>query len=186
MAIAARPVAAAQRRPRSWPLQAYFALLVAVFVAAAAAAAAYVVVQSDRDARSASLRSLGFSGAAASHELATGIATVQGTVAQLAANPGVAQAFKQPGACNLSFSTGAGNSHIDVLRPNGSVLCSSYKSGRAVDYRAGWVTRARTKPILVAPVYDPAIKRYAAVSAAPAAGGAIVAGFVDLGFPQTR
>jgi PAS domain S-box-containing protein len=183
MAIAAGPVAAAGRRSRSWPLQAYFALLVAVFVLAAAAGAAYVVVQSERDARSGALRTMGFAGSAAARDLSQGIATVQATVAQLAANPGIAQALtlKKPPPCNLSFSTGAGESHLDVVRPDGSVLCSSRTSKSPVDYgSAGWLTRARTKPVVVAPVYDAAIKRYAAVGAAPAAGGAVVAAFVDL------
>jgi PAS domain S-box-containing protein len=181
MAIAARPAVATLKRSRSWPLQAYFALLVAVFVLAAAAGAAYVIVQSGRDARSGALRSLAFSGSAAAHDLTTGVATLRATVAQLAANPGVADALKKGGPCNLSFSTGAGNSHLDVLRPGGSVYCSSRASKSQIDYgRAAWAVRARTKPVLVAPVYDSAIKRYAAVSAMPAGGGAVVAGFVDL------
>ena len=89
--------------------------------------------------------------------------------------------MKKPPPCNLSFSTGAGESHLDVLRADGSVFCSSRTSASPVDYgNAGWVTRARVKPVVVAPVYDRAIKRYAAVGATPAAGGAVVAAFVDL------
>src|ERR1700753_2503167 len=97
MAIAVRRAGRLRRHSSgAWPLQAYFALLVAVFLLAAAAGAAYVVVQSERDARADSLRTLDFSGAAGARDLGQEVAVVRSTVAQLAANPGIAQVFKQP------------------------------------------------------------------------------------------
>src|SRR5262249_9998337 len=110
---------------RGWPLTVYFALLVAVVAIGAAAAIVYVYVQTDRDSRRAAERNAGYSANVAATQLGEGIATVGSTVTGLAKTPNLAQAAEQP-TCTLSFDVGElSTGHLDVLRPDGSVACSS-------------------------------------------------------------
>jgi HAMP domain-containing protein len=169
------------------PLQAYFALVVGLFVVTAVAAALYVHVQAGRDARRDARSDAAFAARTASKQLGDFIALVQATAKQLAANPQITQAFSNPKACSLSFAGLAGpdNSRLDVIRPDGGVACSSRaaaEGGSHADYAsASWLSRAQKSPALIAPVLDTATGAQAAIGSAPIPGNkGIVAGFVDL------
>lgn len=173
-------------RLRGWPLGTYFLLLVGLFVAAAASGALYIHVQTERDDRRAAESEARFAAETAARELGDGIALVQATVAQLAANPQITQLFSRPETCSLTFGGlgGPDRSHLDIVRADGSVACSSRteKEDEASRYgEAGWAHRATAAPILLAPTVDPATDAQVAIAAAPIAGGkGLVAAFVDL------
>src|SRR5207249_1442196 len=105
---------------------------------------------------------------------------------QLAANPSVAQAVSHPKGCSLAFG-GPGDEnkgHIDILARNGAAACSSRPrgaDGRLSGYVGeSWVRAAAAAPIFRAPLADKATGGAVAISAAPVARKAVVAGFLDL------
>lgn len=110
---------------------------------------------------------------------------LRATVDQVAGTPQVEQTFSNPEACALSFSgpPGLDAGHLDILRSDGSVACSSRApKGDAplTDFRgADWLAHARRGKLFRAPVQDPATGGHAVLSAAPIKGG-IVAGFLAL------
>ncbi|HEY1370705.1 MAG TPA: ATP-binding protein [Gaiellaceae bacterium] len=173
-------------RRRRWPLGAYFLVLVLVFAAAAAAAAAYVAVQTDRDARRSATGDARFAARTAAQQLAKDVATLRVTVTRLAANPQVAQVFKSPAGCTLSFASGGAvtSGHVDILRPDGSVACSSRAAtgGAPLSGYGGqaWLRRASRGPLFLAPAVDSATGQKSVVTSAPIPGGGIVAAFAAL------
>jgi PAS domain S-box-containing protein len=174
------------RRDEGWPLQWYFAVLVGLFIVAAAAAVLYVHTQASTDARRAAERDASFTASTAAKQLGNGLALLQATVRGVAASPQIGKVVDHPALCSLAYSGGGGleSGHIDILRPDGSVLCSSLVrpggAGRLAYARADWLGRARTGAIFVAPVLDPSTVRKVAIAAAPIGTRAIVAGFTEL------
>ena len=172
-------------RPGGWRLKAYFAILVALFALAAAAACAYAFVQADRDARDAAEHDARFAAGTVAKQVGDGVALLRATVEQLAATPNIEQAFETPNDCSLTFGgvEGLASGHIDVVRSNGRVGCSSRQpqGGEPLSgYRGdGWLERASAGPLFEAPVEDSATGRHAIISAAPIEGG-VVAAFLDL------
>ena len=173
------------RGGRAWRLTSYFALLVAVMAVAAAAALVYVFVQTDRDSRAAALKDATFSAQAAVRDLGTGVATLRATVASLAATPNIDQAALQP-SCTLSFglSGGLSRGHVDILKPDGSVACSSRpRAGKAPPKGyagSGWLKRVRG-PVLLGPVLDTATGDQSVVFATRTPAHGFVAALVALG-----
>ncbi|MFL5877960.1 MAG: ATP-binding protein [Solirubrobacteraceae bacterium] len=170
---------------RGWRLKTYFALLVALFCVAAAAASIYVFVQTDRDSRKAAERDASFAATTAARQLGEGVSTIRSTVAGLAATPGIDQAAEQK-SCTLSFALeGLSRGHLDVLRPDGSVSCSSRPRSGAVPRTgyegAPWLQALGAKPLLRAPVEDAATGAQSILYAARTPGGGAVAAFVALG-----
>jgi PAS domain S-box-containing protein len=169
---------------RAWPIRAYLALLLGLFVVAAAAAVVHVKLQTANDARKAALEETRFSARTAAGQLGNQLSLLKATVAQLAANPQIAQSVAHPTACTLTFAGfGAKDaSHLDVIGPDGRVACSSRKQSAQDRYRyaAGWLERARLGSVFAAPVTDPATGAPVVLAAEPAKGGVVVAGFVDL------
>lgn len=160
---------------------AYAAAVVVVFALAAAAAAVYVGVQTGRDERADASRALAFAAKAAAGRLASSIAANRVGVERLATSPQISRAIANPAVCTLLFpATGkADRGHFDILRPDGTVLCSSRK-GRLPGYQnASWLPRIRKAPQFFAPVLDTATGDQVALSAIPVRGG-IVTGFYDL------
>src|SRR5438270_4091882 len=167
---------------RRWAqLRIYFAMLAVSFVAAALAAAAYVDVQTGRDARRGAKADAHHAAAVASKQLGDDLALVRATAAGLAANPQIAGVLAHPAGCTLSFSAGGAGGHLDLLRDDGTVACSSLPSGKRHGGYAGdsWLRRASAGTLLQAPVRDAATGVYAAITAVPIRGG-VVAAFVDL------
>jgi len=165
-------------------LKAYFALLVAVFVAVAAGASVYLFVQGERDGKREAEREAGFAARTAAGQLGDAVGELRASVEQVAGTPGIEQVLSQPEACTLSFPTRGGlQGHVDVLRSDGSVACSSreQEGEKALGGYEGasWLREARGGPLFQAPIDDPATNGHAALSAAPIPGG-IVAGFLSL------
>jgi two-component system cell cycle sensor histidine kinase/response regulator CckA len=167
-----------------WRLTAYFAVLVAVVALAAAAASVYVYVQTDRDSRHAAEDRAQFAASTAAKQLAESIATLKATVAGLAATPNIEQAAAQP-TCTLTFALGdLSRGHVDIVRPDGSVACSSRpRAGNkplAGYAGADWLGKVGTTPVFLAPVPDSATGDRSAIAAVRSPGKAIVAAFMAL------
>ncbi len=102
-------------------------------------------------------------------EIGGGLKVLQQTVAGAAANPGIAKAFESPEDCGLSFggtdaySTG----HIDLVRSDGSLACSSLKEPKRGYEGAAWLARAQKEPLLSAPETDPRTGKQVVLAAAP-------------------
>ncbi len=170
-----------RRSPR---LRTYFAGLIALFIISAAAGIGYVRVETERDARRAALRDARFAADGASKLLSTGVNVIQPALHKVANDPDIGQILAEPSACSLgyapigAFETG----HFDVLRPDGSVVCSSRAKPAPPkpDYVGqDWLRAARVKPLMLAPVNDPVTGQPAALFAEPFRGGILI-GFVDL------
>ncbi len=168
--------------PRRWSAGWHLAGLVAVFVVTAAAGVVYAAVQTRSDARRAAETSATHSARTAANELGSDIVTLRKTVASLAANPQVPATFTNPAACTLSFaaSSGLGNGHLDIVRPNGVVACSSAKDKTMSYAHSSWWSEAPHRPVMRAPATDPVTGRPAVVVSAPIHGRGAVVAVADL------
>ena len=172
---------------RSWPIRVYFVGLFALGLVAAVSAAVYVDRQAGRDARAAASLDARFSAAVAAEQLGEHVELLRKTTAGLAANPQIEQILATPEGCTLTFqglAPGDG-SHLDLLRADGTVACSSVDLTPAATGRgygeSGWFARALEKPQLVAPALDDVYGGQMAISTTPIAGGqGVVAAFLDL------
>jgi PAS domain S-box-containing protein len=166
---------------RSWPLQADFAAIAALVVVVAVGAGGLVHVQSEAEANQAAVADANFAANRAASQIALGFETLRAVTAPIADNPSIGQIFANPSACNLSyvpiaaFDTG----HIDVVRLDGSVVCSSLKPAHAAMY-AGAAWLEATAPTVMAPVVDAANGNQVAVYAYPIPGKGFLAWFLDL------
>ena len=174
-----------QRRP--WPIRRYFVLLFVLALVAAIAAGLFVSTLADRDARREARQEALFSATVAAEQLGKHIALVRATTAQLAANPQIEQVLATPEGCTLTFEglVASDASHLDILRPDGTVACSSQKiTPEAAQTGYGgssWLRRGLTEPVFVAPVTDELGGGQVAIATAPLAGKkGLVAGFVDV------
>jgi PAS domain S-box-containing protein len=166
-------------------LTVYFAMLVGLVAVAAAAAAVYVFVQTDRDSRRTAEQDAAFAADTAARELGSNVGILRATVTGLAATPNVDVQAVQP-TCQLTFGlSDVSRGHVDVLRPDGSVACSSRprtgSKALAGYVGASWLGRVRGGPVLLAPVRDTATGDPSVLVAAPIAGNrGFVAAFVAL------
>jgi signal transduction histidine kinase/CheY-like chemotaxis protein len=161
-------------------LRAYFALPVAVFAATAVGAIVYVSVQSGRDQRSQAVSAARFAARTAAGELGSAVKTLRATVRSVASAPGIERALTDPQQCTLQFQASGGmTGHIDILRDDGSVACSSRGRSGGGYGAAAWLGRARSQPLMRAPVADPPVGGHAALATAPMHGG-VVAAFLAL------
>ena len=152
-----------------------------LFVVAAGAAVVYGRVQSGTDARAAAQADARFAARLAAREIGEGIVVLQSTVAAAAQNPGIGKAFVRPEDCGLTFGgTGAYTTgHLDLVREDGSVACSSMKEAADRDYAgADWLAGALREPALSAPVTDPRTGKTVVLATAPVEGlGVVLASF---------
>jgi PAS domain S-box-containing protein len=171
-------------RRRGQPLRSYLVALVALFIAAAAAGLWSGWMQAERDALSAARADAVFGARGAAQQVGKEFALVRTTVDAVASNAGVRQVYVNPAACQLAFSVGgAGDGHLDVLSPDGTVVCSSEPAtgDDATAYRGGsWLPTAARTPQTYAPVTDGRTGRPAIMITAPVPGLGLVAAFVDL------
>ncbi|MEA2655935.1 MAG: two-component system, cell cycle sensor histidine kinase and response regulator CckA, partial [Chloroflexota bacterium] len=144
---------------RGWSLRNYMALFMVVLLAVAAVAAFSVRYLSEQDARQAALADANFAAARAAAQLKSGFDQISELSIPLSTDPSIGQLFADPTKCSLGFAPlGAFKTgHIDVVRLDGSVVCSSSKAaaaGGASPYNnQAWL--GATAPIVVAPLLDP-------------------------------
>jgi hypothetical protein len=135
-------------RLRGRPLRTYFVLLVGVFVAAAVAAVAYIHVRAGRDAEHTAEVESRFTARTSARQLGDFMAVLRATVQQLAANPQIGGALDDPAGCTLTFSGigGPDRGHVDILRSDGTVACSSRAHEAGADLGSyagqGWLSHA--------------------------------------------
>ena len=171
---------------RGVPFSAYFAVIVLIAVLSAAASVVYVDQQSQHDAKAQARADAAYAARGAADKLGKDIGLLRATVRQLAANPTIAQAAAHPAGCTLTFGgpEGPGRDHLDLVLPNGAVVCSSRPrdaKGRLSGYaREAWVRPALHGEVFRAPLADRVTGVPTAMAAAPVGGKLVVAGFFDL------
>ena len=169
---------------RGWSLRNYMALFMVVLLAVAAAAAFSVRFMSEQDARQAALEDTNFAAGKAAALLKSGFDQINDLSLPLSKDPSVGQLFADPTKCTLgyaplgAFRTG----RIDLVRLDGSVVCSSSKApaaGGAAPYNSqSWLSS--TTPVVVAPVLDPVTGGQVVVLSYPVAGKGAFVWFLDL------
>src|SRR6202140_10935 len=172
-------------RRRGWSVRRYVVLFMVVLVAVAALAGVAVRTLGQQDARQVATADARFAASAAATEIAGDLLLLQQVTAKLAANPQVPAIIGLPaGPCTLTFAGASPFSagHLDVIKSDGSVKCSSRAiAGGAMYGAASWLQAAINSPVTAAPFLDPATGEISAVVAAPVAGGAGVVGGVGAG-----
>ncbi len=165
-----------------WPLRRYLLVLVVLVVVAAAVTMGYGWTAAGRDARSSALQEAGFGARLAATEVDGVIASVKQAVTALAANPAIAQAFATPVGCSLQLDLDGGPDagHLDLIRPDGTVVCSSRPGALGSYAGVAWWAAGSRAPTLLAPSADPRTGQPAAVFTTPVPGAGVVAGFVNL------
>jgi len=161
------------------PLRGYLAGLVVLFVLGAGAAALYGRTQAAGDAKDSATADARFGARLAASETGKGVGLLDATVTGAAKNPGITQAYAHPKDCALAFggTDAYTTGHIDLIRTDGSVVCSSAKHGG--DYAgAPWLEQVLREPVILAPAPDPATGKQVVLASAPVPKrGAIVAVF---------
>src|SRR2546421_4426509 len=163
---------------RGWPLHRYLVALVVLFVVAAATGVTYGWIAADRDAHAAALQDAGFGARLAAQEVGGDVASIRGAVASLAANPGIGPAFSAPTGCSLQLDLpgGADAGHLDLIRPDGTVACSSRPAsagaGGGLGSYAGanWWPAAMRGPMLIVPAGGPRTGAPALLGTGPGGG----------------
>jgi PAS domain S-box-containing protein len=165
---------------RRWPLQADLAVVAALVVLVGATAAGFVHLRSDADARQAAVMDARFAAERAAKQIKFGFDTYESITAPLARNPSTPLVFADPTKCAISYAPIASfdTGHIDILRLDGSVVCSSL-AAHATTY-AGQAWLQASQPIFAAPIVDPANGNQVAVYAYPIPQLGFLAWFVDL------
>jgi PAS domain S-box-containing protein len=159
--------------------------LVVLFVGLAAVNVVYQRQASINNARQSVLAGNEWAAQAAAREIADAITQTRAQVATLAAQPTIGQAFgpAAAGACTLQFG-GAGafsSGHLDIVRANGTVSCSSLPIKGSPGYRgATWLAAALKAPVLADPVTDVHTGQPAVLVTTPVPGKGTVAAFLDL------
>jgi PAS domain S-box-containing protein len=172
---------------RGRPLRSYLVGLTVLFVLAAATGVLYGWVQARQSALEAARADADFAARLAATDLSNGLANARQSVAALAANPSLPPALRNPTDprdCALSFvlpGADGDSGHIDLVRTNGTVACSSNDSDPEVEYAgAEWLSRALAAPLVEAPVIDPTTGWQAVLFSAPVPGAGAVVGLVNL------
>jgi PAS domain S-box-containing protein len=173
------------RRPRrrGRPLRLYLVSLTVVFVVSAATGVLYGWVRARDSALADARADAQFAAGLAATDLGTSLATARQAVGDLATSPGLPAALRgtvDPPDCQLAFGDpNAG--HIDLIRPDGTVACSSRDADPEVEYAgAPWLARVLAGPVVEAPAADPTTGWPVALIAAPVPGGGAVVGLVNL------
>lgn len=161
--------------PRGWSLRRYMAVLMAVLIAVAAGAALAVRAISEEDARQTAQADANFASRVAAGELAHELVLLRQSTSSLAANPQAAVVLASTGAsCTLTFTGGIAFStgHLDIVRPDGTVKCSSRPLPVGALYGgAGWLATGVKSQVAAAPYLDPLTGQMSAVVASPVGPG---------------
>src|SRR5580693_510705 len=167
------------------PLRAYVAGLIVLFMAVAAVDVVYQRQASFNNARESALAGAGYAARTAASQTAAALSEVRVQVAALAAQPTIRQAFGPAAAtgCTLQFGGEGGFStgHIDIVRADGTVTCSSMRPGARTGYRgARWLAAALKGPVLTGPVADARTGEQVVLVSVPVPGEGAVAAFLNL------
>src|SRR4030081_3541138 len=141
---------------RGWSLRNYMALFMAVLIAVAVGAGLAVRGMAEQDAQQSAAADSNFAAQKAAKLLTSGFDQIQAVTSPLAKDPDLAKVYANPSLCSLgyaplgAFSTG----RIDLVRLDGSVVCSSSKSAGAVTSSVyeGQTWLSAAAPVVVAPV----------------------------------
>jgi PAS domain S-box-containing protein len=179
------PVTGAAGADRPRPLRSYLALLTTLFVVTALAALGAGWWGAHRDELAAARADAEFGARRAAAQIGESLTAMRSTVDAVATAPSVRQVYADPSACRLSFTLGPGDAgHLDVLRTDGTVVCSSRPPadpGDAAAYRdAPWLAAVSRTAHVTAPVTDGRTGGPAIVVSAPVSGLGVVVAFVDL------
>jgi len=161
---------------RSVSVRGYLVSLVVMFAAVSTALAVYDRSESVSDARRITAERIGFQADLAAKELDRVITETIGTVGAVATNPAIAQLLEPNPECQLTF-TSAG--HIDIVRADGAVLCSS-ADPPGNHAGADWLDEVGDEPRASGPVLDPTTGKETLLVSAPLASGGAVATFIEL------
>jgi PAS domain S-box-containing protein len=155
-----------------------------MFAFAAGSGVWYAWTGSEKDALASAGQDATVGARLAATQIGETVDLVRASVAQVAASPNLAQAFSGSKDCALSFALagGAESGHLDLVRTDGSVACSSLPLTGAADGHAGadWLVRALREPMLAGPVADRRTGRQALAITIPVVGHGVVGAFVDL------
>jgi signal transduction histidine kinase len=168
---------------RAWPLHAYFAVLLVVYVIAAASGSLYVRAQSERDALSRAQHDAAFTAPLVARAMAFNARQLQSTTDQIAATPGILATLSHAASCRLTFVPSAvfTAGHYDVVGADGTVGCTSLGPGeQRPKVGASWLPDALRRPLLLAPVPDPEGSVPGILCASPIPGGGAAVAFVEL------
>jgi PAS domain S-box-containing protein len=169
---------------QGWSLRHYMALYMVVLLAVAAAAAFAVRSIAEQDARQSAAADANFAAQRAASQLKSGFDQIQAVSSPLAGDASIGQLFADPTKCTLgyaplgAFTTG----HIDIVRLDGSVVCSSRKppaTGTFQSYQGQDWLRA-TGPVVVAPVLDAGTGNQVVIVSYPISGKGAFVWFLDL------
>jgi PAS domain S-box-containing protein len=164
-------------------LRTYFAGLIVLFAVAALVGVLYARSQSEQNARKQALVEAQFAARSASKVIGEGASILDGALGGLARDPQLPSILAHPAQCRLSFAqVGAFPSgHVDLLRADGKVICTSRTASQNRGSYAGqpWLAAARAAPQSLAPARDPMTGQPVAIFTAPVRG-AVVAAFVNL------
>ena len=144
-------------------------------------AGAFVHVRSEADAKKSAVTDANFAAGRAATQIKLGFDTYASITAPVANAPTTPLVFADPTKCNIgyapigAFDTG----HVDLVRLDGSVVCSSLGKASATTH-AGQAWLQATKPVIAAPVVDATNGNPVAVYAYPVPGLGFVAWFMDL------
>jgi PAS domain S-box-containing protein len=167
------------------PLRAYVAGLIVLFMAVAAVNVVYQRQASLSNARESALAGAGYAAKVAADQIAATLTASRAQLAALAAQPTIRQAFGPAGAtgCTLQFGGAAEftTGHIDIVRADGAVVCSSLQLRQPPGYAGTkWLAAALKGPVLSAPVADARTGQQTVIVAAPVPGEGAVAVFLNL------
>src|ERR1700693_4760645 len=139
-------------RHRGWSVRRYMLLFTVVLLAVAAVAGVAVRTMAQQDAVQSATGDASFAARAAAGEIASEVLLLQQTTANVAGNPQVAVALAGPsGPCSLTFAGDGAFSigHLDIIKPDGSVTCSSQPiRTRQVYSGASWLAASTRTPLM--------------------------------------
>ena len=159
-------------------------LFMVVLLGVATGAAFAVRSMAEQDARRSAQGDANFAAQRAAAQLKSGFDQIEAVSSPLASDPSIGQLFADPSKCNLgyaplgAFTTG----HIDIVRLDGSIVCSSLKpsSANASPMYRGQEWLSASRPVVVSPTVDPATGNQVVVITYPIAGKGAFVWFVDL------
>jgi PAS domain S-box-containing protein len=171
------------RRP-GWSLRNYMALFMGVLLAVAVIAGFAVRTMAEMDARQSASADATYAAQRAANQLKAGFDAISALSLPLVADPAVAQLFADPSKCGIGYAPIApfGTGHIDIVRLDGSVVCSSRKgvSSGTFPMYDGQTWLQAPQPVVVAPVVDPSTGNQVVVISYPISGQGAFVWFLDL------
>jgi PAS domain S-box-containing protein len=167
------------RRER-WSIKAYLATLTVVVIAGLATLS-YVQHQSAvSTAHRHAIEDASYAANTAAGRLSDGLSATQAAVISAGETPDLRariDALAPDEECPLTFSPG----HLDVVTPDGRVVCSSLAVPDGPVYAGAlWLEQVQAAPVILGPVEDARTGAPAVVVAAPLNGGGAVVAFLDL------